>query len=39
MKSFIRMWVADREFATPDVVIDGIKRDWKSGIFPVTQEF
>ena len=23
---FIRMWVADMEFATPDVVIEGIKK-------------
>lgn len=37
-EEFIRMWVADMEFATPDVVIDGIKRDWKS-VFSVTQEF
>ena len=25
-EEFIRMWVADMEFATPDVVIDGIKK-------------
>ena len=24
-EEFIRMWVADMEFATPDVVIDGMR--------------
>ena len=30
-EDFIRMWVADMEFATPDVVIDGMRSAWISG--------
>lgn len=27
-EEFIRMWVADMSFATPDVVIDGMRNVW-----------
>ena len=37
-EEFIRMWVADMEFATPDLSSTELKRDWKS-VFSVTQEF
>ena len=36
---FIRMWVADMEFATPDVVIDGIKERLDKRIFGYTRVF
>ena len=36
---FIRMWVADMEFATPDVVIEGIKKRLNSRIFGYTRIF
>ena len=36
---FIRMWVADMEFATPDVVIDGIKERLAKRIFGYTRVF
>ncbi|MBS4913081.1 MAG: PatB family C-S lyase [Veillonella sp.] len=38
-EEFIRMWVADMEFATPDVVIDGIKRRLDKRIFGYTRVF
>lgn len=38
-EEFIRMWVADMEFATPDVVIDGIKERLKKRIFGYTRVF
>ena len=36
---FIRMWVADMEFATPDVVIDAIKERLDKKIFGYTKIF
>lgn len=36
---FIRMWVADMEFATPQVVIDGIKERLNRRIFGYTKIF
>lgn len=36
---FIRMWVADMEFATPDVVIDGMKKRLEDRIFGYTRVF
>ncbi len=36
---FIRMWVADMEFATPQVVIDGIKQRLDRRIFGYTKIF
>jgi cysteine-S-conjugate beta-lyase len=36
---FIRMWVADMEFATPDVVIDGIRERLDKRIFGYTRIF
>ena len=36
---FIRMWVADMEFAPPDVVIDGIKERLAKRIFGYTRVF
>lgn len=36
---FIRMWVADMEFATPDVIISGIKKRLKKRIFGYTRIF
>lgn len=36
---FIRMWVADMEFATPDVVIDGIRERLDKRIFGYTRVF
>lgn len=38
-EEFIRMWVADMEFATPDVVIEGIKRRLDKRIFGYTRVF
>lgn len=38
-EEFIRMWVADMEFATPDVVIDGIKARLDKRIFGYTRVF
>lgn len=38
-EEFIRMWVADMEFATPDVVIDGIRRRLDRRIFGYTRVF
>lgn len=38
-EEFIRMWVADMEFATPDVVIDGIKERLDKRIFGYTRVF
>lgn len=38
-EEFIRMWVADMEFATPDVVIDGIKERLSRRIFGYTRVF
>lgn len=37
--AFIRMWVADMEFATPDVVIDGIKERLDKRIFGYSRVF
>lgn len=36
---FVRMWVADMEFATPDVVIDGIRERLDRRIFGYTKVF
>jgi len=36
-EEFIRMWVADMEFATPDVVIEGIKERLDKRIFGYTK--
>lgn len=36
---FIRMWVADMEFATPDVVIEGIQARLNNRIFGYTRVF
>ena len=36
-EEFIRMWVADMEFATPDVVIDGIRERLDKRIFGYTR--
>lgn len=36
---FIRMWVADMEFATPDVVINGMKKRLEDRIFGYTRIF
>ena len=38
-EEFIRMWVADMDFATPDVVIDGIKERLSRRIFGYTRVF
>ena len=38
-EEFIRMWVADMEFATPDVVIEGIEERLKDRIFGYTRVF
>lgn len=38
-EEFIRMWVADMEFATPDVIIDGIKERLDKRIFGYTKVF
>lgn len=38
-EEFIRMWVADMEFATPDVVIDGIRERLDKRIFGYTCVF
>jgi len=38
-EEFIRMWVADMEFATPDVVIDGIRARLDKRIFGYTRVF
>ena len=38
-EEFIRMWVADMEFATPDVVINGIKKRLEDRIFGYTRIF
>ena len=38
-EEFIRMWVADMEFATPDVVIEGIEKRLKNRIFGYTRVF
>ena len=38
-EEFIRMWVADMEFATPDVVIDGMKERLDKRIFGYTRVF
>ncbi|MFI3243692.1 MAG: PatB family C-S lyase [Akkermansia sp.] len=36
---FIRMWIADMEFAVPDVIINGIKRRLEQRIFGYTRLF
>ena len=36
---FVRMWVADMEFATPDVIIDGIRERLDRRIFGYTKVF
>lgn len=38
-EEFIRMWVADMEFATPDVVIDGMKERLDRRIFGYTRVY
>lgn len=38
-EEFIRMWVADMEFATPDVIIEGIKERLDKRIFGYTRIF
>lgn len=38
-EEFIRMWVADMEFATPQVIIDGIKERLDKRIFGYTRIF
>ncbi len=38
-EEFIRMWVADMEFATPEVVIDGIRERLNKRIFGYTRVF
>lgn len=38
-EEFIRMWVADMEFAVPDVVIDGIRERLDKRIFGYTRVF
>lgn len=38
-EEFIRMWVADMEFATPDVVIDGIRERLDKRIFGYSRVF
>ena len=38
-EEFIRMWVADMEFATPDVVIDGMRERLEKRIFGYTRVF
>ncbi len=38
-EEFIRMWVADMEFATPDVVIDGMRERLDKRIFGYTKVF
>lgn len=38
-EEFIRMWVADMEFATPDVVIDGMRERLDKRIFGYTRVF
>ncbi|AUI66894.1 MULTISPECIES: MalY/PatB family protein [Glaesserella] len=36
-EEFIRMWIADMEFATPDVIIEGIKQRLDKRIFGYTR--
>ncbi|WP_409228732.1 MalY/PatB family protein [Gudongella sp. SC589] len=36
-EEFVRMWVADMEFATPDVIIEGIKERLDKSIFGYTR--
>ncbi|MEH7417304.1 hypothetical protein V7266_18700 [Neobacillus drentensis] len=36
-EEFIRMWVADMDFATPQVIIDGIKERLDKNIFGYTR--
>ena len=38
-EDFIRMWVADMEFATPDVIIDGMRERLDKRIFGYTRVF
>lgn len=38
-EEFVRMWVADMEFATPDVVIDGMRERLDKRIFGYTRVF
>ena len=38
-EEFIRMWVADMEFATPDVVIDAMRERLSKRIFGYTRVF
>ena len=38
-EEFIRMWVADMQFAKPDVVIDGMRRRLDKRIFGYTRVF
>lgn len=38
-EEFIRMWVADMEFATPDVVIEGMRKRLDKRIFGYTRVF
>lgn len=38
-EEFIRMWVADMEFATPDVIIEGMKKRLDKRIFGYTRVF
>lgn len=38
-EEFIRMWVADMEFATPDCVLDGMRRGIDRRIFGYTRVF
>lgn len=38
-EEFIRMWIADMEFATPDVIINGMKKRLDSRIFGYTKVF
>jgi len=38
-EEFVRMWIADMEFATPDVIIDGIRKRLDARIFGYTRVF
>ena len=38
-EEFIRMWIADMEFATPDCIIDGIQKRLDRKIFGYTRLF
>ncbi len=38
-EDFVRMWVADMEFATPDVIIDAVKQRLERRIFGYTKIF